>query len=345
MGNMIFYRDTGGERATWENPFLGIWAADDGSRIEFRGNGTVFSLEGGIAFPGREGGPAVSAAPAARPVPAPAVTGGADVPAGRPAPAVSAAPAARPDSSEDDLRSRIISSARKYLGAHYAYGAMSPPARFDCSGFVGQAYKEAAGYAIPRSSAEIFRTGRMIERENLRPGDIIVFDTAGRGKASHVAICLNGTSMIHSVSDGPKTGVIISPLTDRYFAPRIIGYRTFVSVNLTAMNMAKGFSDSRSVTDFDFDITETAASQVDDLPITAGTGVRFDLYNETGKPGDFELFFYSLGTRRSRGDHETFSLGVKEDHLSRAFYPGPGQYKLEVLSGGTVRFEQVWKVE
>jgi hypothetical protein len=222
---------------------------------------------------------------------------------------------------------------------------MSPPARFDCSGFVVQAYKEAAGYTIPRSSAEIFRTGKRIERESLRPGDIIVFDTTGRGKASHVAICLNGTSMIHSVSDGPKTGVIISPLTDRYFAPRIIGYRTFVSVNLTAMNMAKGFSDSRSVTDFDLDITETAASLVDDLPIAAGTGVRFDLYNETGKPGDFELFFYSLGTNRSRGDRETFSLGVKEDHLSRAFYPGPGRYKLEVLSGGTVRLEQVWKVE
>jgi hypothetical protein len=226
---------------------------------------------------------------------------------------------------------------------------MSPPSRFDCSGFVGQAYKEATGYAIPRSSAEIFRAGRRIERENLRPGDIIVFDTSGRGKASHVAIYLNNTSMIHSVSAGSKTGVIVSPLTDKYFAPRIIGYRTFVSVNLTAMNMAKGFSDSRPVTDFDFDITPGDSSLMDELPIAAGTGVRFDLYNETGNSGDFELFFYPLGTDRTRGERESFSLGIKEDHLSRAFYPNPGQYKLEVLSGGrgngTVHLEQIWKVE
>jgi hypothetical protein len=222
---------------------------------------------------------------------------------------------------------------------------MNPPSRFDCSGFVGQAYKEATGYAIPRSSTEIFRTGKKIERESLQPGDIIVFDTTGRGKASHVALYLNDTSMIHSVSGGSKTGVIISPLTDRYFAPRIIGYRSFVAANLTAMNMVKGFGDSRPVTDFDLDISERASSMRNELPIAAGTGVRFDLYNETGKPGDFELFFYPLGAGRSQGDRESFSLGVKEDHLSRAFYPGPGQYKLEVLSGGTVHLEQSWKVE
>jgi hypothetical protein len=153
--------------------------------------------------------------------------------------------------------------------------------------------------------------------------------------------------MIHSVSGGSKTGVIISPMTDKYFAPRIIGYRSFVSVNLTAMNMVKGFSDSRPVTDFDFDIMGKASFLRDELPIAAGTGVRFDLYNETGKPGDFELFFYPLGAGGSQGEQEAFSLGVKEDHLSRVFYPGTGQYKLEVRSGGkdkgTVHLEQVWK--
>jgi hypothetical protein len=34
--------------------------------------------------------------------------------------------------------------------------------------------------------------------------------------------------MIHAISEGPKTGVVVSPITDRYFGPRIIGARYFI---------------------------------------------------------------------------------------------------------------------
>ena len=58
--------------------------------------------------------------------------------------------------------------------------------------------------------------------------NIYVFDTVGGGGPSHVAIYLGGDSMIHAISEGPQTGVVVSPITDRYFGPRMIGARYFI---------------------------------------------------------------------------------------------------------------------
>jgi probable lipoprotein NlpC len=61
-----------------------------------------------------------------------------------------------------------------------------------------------------------------------QPGDIIVFAARKGGAVDHVAILLDEGSIIHAVSQGPKTGVIISSLQDRYFGPRILGAKTFI---------------------------------------------------------------------------------------------------------------------
>ncbi|MDR2494860.1 MAG: C40 family peptidase [Spirochaetaceae bacterium] len=127
----------------------------------------------------------------------------------------------------DTVRRSIIETAKQYQGVSYRYGSESPKA-FDCSGFVRYVYRTAAGIDIPRSSRSIWDQGRLIEMTKAQPGDIVVF-AGRRGRAvDHVAILLDDRSIIHAVSQGPKTGVIISPLTDRYFGPRILGARTFI---------------------------------------------------------------------------------------------------------------------
>jgi cell wall-associated NlpC family hydrolase len=125
----------------------------------------------------------------------------------------------------DTLRQAIIETAKQYQGVSYRYGAESPNA-FDCSGFVRYVYRTAVGIELPRTSKTIWASGPSIGIAEAKMGDIVVF--ASKGIINHVAILLDADSVIHAVSLGPKTGVIISPLKDRYFGPRIIGVRSFL---------------------------------------------------------------------------------------------------------------------
>jgi cell wall-associated NlpC family hydrolase len=129
--------------------------------------------------------------------------------------------------SEGDARKRIIETAVSLKGVPYVYGAESPSA-FDCSGFVQYVYAHAADLDVPRNSRGLWSAGMPVERAAAKPGDIFVFDTAGGGGPSHVAIYLGEDKIIHAVSEGPTTGVVVSPISDRYFGPRFIGARYFI---------------------------------------------------------------------------------------------------------------------
>ncbi|MDR2536275.1 MAG: C40 family peptidase [Treponema sp.] len=129
--------------------------------------------------------------------------------------------------ADNVLRQTIIETAKQYQGVSYRYGAESPKG-FDCSGFVRYVYRTAVGIELPRSSRNIWNSGESIPITEAKPGDIVVFAARKGGIVDHVAILLDNNSIIHAVSQGPKTGVIISPLTDRYFGPRILGVKTFI---------------------------------------------------------------------------------------------------------------------
>jgi cell wall-associated NlpC family hydrolase len=129
--------------------------------------------------------------------------------------------------ADTTVRQSIIETAKLYQGVSYRYGSESPKA-FDCSGFVRYVYRTAAGINLPRSSRSIWDQGRLIEITKAQPGDIVVFAGRRGSAVDHVAILLDEGSIIHAVSQGPKTGVIISPITDRYFGPRILGVKTFI---------------------------------------------------------------------------------------------------------------------
>jgi cell wall-associated NlpC family hydrolase len=133
-------------------------------------------------------------------------------------------------------RARIIQFARKYLGAPYRSSGDTPKG-FDCSGFVWFVYHNAVKIEVPRSSRGIWTsTAKAVKLENAQPGDIIVFSAnkGGKGSINHTAILLDkptdanpSGAMIHAVSDGPKKGILISPLDDKFFAPRIVGVKSF----------------------------------------------------------------------------------------------------------------------
>jgi hypothetical protein len=127
----------------------------------------------------------------------------------------------------EELRARVVKLAGSFKGVPYKYGAESPSA-FDCSGFVRYVYREAAGMDLPRSARSYTVIGRAVKQSDALPGDIFIFNTVGNA-ASHVALYIGGGRLIHAVSDGPKTGVIESPLSERYWGSRVVGVRSVIA--------------------------------------------------------------------------------------------------------------------
>ncbi len=128
-----------------------------------------------------------------------------------------------PIPAQDGVRVAIVNEALRYRGTPYVYGAMSPKG-FDCSGYTSWVFKNAAGISLPRTARGQAAAGVAVSLAEARPGDLLIFDTVG-GRPSHVGILLENRKFSHAASAGPKTGIIVSSLNEKYYAQRIIGAR------------------------------------------------------------------------------------------------------------------------
>jgi len=226
------------------------------------------------------------------------------------------------------VRSAIVKAAQRYLGARYVYGSQSPPDKFDCSGLVNQAYKEGANIAIPRSTTEIWAKGEKIGKADLAPGDIIVF-SENKLTPSHVAIYVDETYMIHSVSIGNPTGVIQNRQSDGSWSQKVIGYVTFVGVQAAVSVSAR----EPTVTEFPVLAASFLNRSAEVLAVQAGTGMNFFVTNGTGADSEFDILFYKAGNLRANGEKEALSIANGASKASRVFFfTEKGQYRLEIIS-------------
>lgn len=93
----------------------------------------------------------------------------------------------------------ILKTAFSQVGNPYRYGGTSPETGFDCSGFVKWVYSQY-DIKLPRSSGDMMGSGKVVARQELKPGDLVFF---GRKKRiTHVGIYTGGDKYIHS----PRTG-------------------------------------------------------------------------------------------------------------------------------------------
>jgi cell wall-associated NlpC family hydrolase len=117
--------------------------------------------------------------------------------------------------------SSVIQAAYRNLGARYVWGA-SRPGAFDCSGFTMYVMRQS-GINLPHSSSAQFRMGRSVSRGNLQAGDLVFFSLGTRGIVGHVGLYIGNGRMIHAST--PSTGVIVSSLSESYYASRYLGAR------------------------------------------------------------------------------------------------------------------------
>lgn len=118
--------------------------------------------------------------------------------------------------------SALIGAALSQLGVRYRYGGSSPETGFDCSGLVAYSAEQSLGLKLPRNAAEIAGWGTSVARGELRPGDLVFFNTMGR-RYSHVGIYMGADRFVHSPSAG---GVVrVEDMKMAYWAKRYNGAR------------------------------------------------------------------------------------------------------------------------
>ncbi len=115
-----------------------------------------------------------------------------------------------------NVRDKIIEFAKTKLGSPYVWGATGPNS-FDCSGFVGYVFQKTAGLNLPRVSRDQAEFKPRISSMNMQKGDLVFFETTGRGVISHVGIYMGDRQFIHA-SSGNTMRVTISSLDSNFYA-------------------------------------------------------------------------------------------------------------------------------
>lgn len=125
--------------------------------------------------------------------------------------------------------SDTLEYALKLVGVNYKRGGTSPSTGFDCSGFVGHVFHQVAGLSLPHNALAISRQGKQVSVDELRPGDLVFYNTLKRS-FSHVGIYLGNQRFVHAPSRG--RGVEVVNMTDKYWATRFNGARRIFSIHL-----------------------------------------------------------------------------------------------------------------
>ena len=146
--------------------------------------------------------------------------------------AAAAGPArsASPQGEETHPGTELVLRALSLLGVNYKFGGSSPDTGMDCSGLVRHVFSEAAGLVLPRRAEEMSRNGDAIRREQLRPGDLVFFNTLRRA-FSHVGIYIGNGQFVHAPSAGGN--VRVESLSGSYWQKRFNGARRVLAVNET----------------------------------------------------------------------------------------------------------------
>ena len=127
-------------------------------------------------------------------------------------------------STSSTSASKVISYAKQLLGKPYVWGAQGPNG-FDCSGFTYYVFKNAAGITLPRTSAAQSKYGMAVSKSNLKPGDLVFFDTSGpnNGGVTHCGMYIGDGQFIHAASGQGK--VVINNLNSSYYVNAYVNAR------------------------------------------------------------------------------------------------------------------------
>lgn len=120
--------------------------------------------------------------------------------------------------------SGLVVAAMNFIGVRYRRGGNSAEQGFDCSGFTRYVFEHSIGLVLPRRADEQAHKAGLaaVQREELRPGDLVFFNTMRRA-FSHVGIYVGDGKFIHSPRSGGE--VRIEDMRGGYWSKRFNGAR------------------------------------------------------------------------------------------------------------------------
>jgi len=137
-------------------------------------------------------------------------------------------------SDEPTLFERYTTSAQdlvlkglELVGINYRRGGTNPNTGLDCSGFVQVVFRDAVGKLLPRTAKEQSQVGDAIDKQELKPGDLVFFNTMRRA-FSHVGIYLGDNRFLHAPRSGAE--VRVEDMSQSYWVKRYNGARRVVEL-------------------------------------------------------------------------------------------------------------------
>src|SRR6201996_192677 len=116
----------------------------------------------------------------------------------------------------------VVVGALNMIGVRYRWGGNTPDSGLDCSGFVRYVFQDTLGMTLPRRAEEMSRVGEKVTVSDLKPGDLVFFNTMRRS-FSHVGIYIGDNKFVHSPSTGST--IRVDELDDGYWEKHFTGAR------------------------------------------------------------------------------------------------------------------------
>jgi hypothetical protein len=206
----------------------------------------------------------------------------------------------------------VVRGARAYLGVPYMVGGQSRQG-LDCSGLIYRVFHDEAGLDLPRGVQALYTSGPPVASP-LHIGDLVFFDTsadASPAAATHVGVYAGAGSFIHAASEGFRTGVIVSELSDPYYRDRFLGARRFVQWRAPVLSLT---------------LTDTDRSLVQSSPFPSREELIIRVHNGMtgGGPLDLTVLKDGVPVREAR-------ISPSAQRASEiSLVPDPGQWTVRV---------------
>ncbi|MEI8171258.1 MAG: C40 family peptidase [Rhodoferax sp.] len=126
-----------------------------------------------------------------------------------------------------ETTSGLVFTAMGFLGVPYRRGGNTVESGFDCSGFVRATFEQTIGLILPRKAEQQAAVTERIDRSDLKPGDLVFFNTMRRA-FSHVGIYIGEGKFIHSPKPGSE--VRVEDMGISYWSRRFDGARRVLTL-------------------------------------------------------------------------------------------------------------------
>lgn len=114
----------------------------------------------------------------------------------------------------ESIKRKLQKHYAEWKGVKYKYSGMSKKG-IDCSGFIYLTYRNIFNKKLPRSTKLLASAGKFINKSQLQPGDLILYNTSATVR--HVGIYMGGNKFLHA---SKSKGVMISDINLDYWRSR-----------------------------------------------------------------------------------------------------------------------------